>query len=244
MLYYRVILEAAVLFRRNTLSSGRRSVTDDWLAILPRDKNHVFDTVVRRWERIYAMMSVALDDALSLRARGELVCARQQVSTAADLLERLSPQLVSFCDAVSLRGRQLPKVPNVEPLNSAFFRGETGRSAAAWNEIYHRIYFSGRLRFFRKVRYLTSTIAGLAGEFQEVAGDISKGLSTDPVDCWKKLESLHYDLNTCLRETEVLLKAYLCVLPAEQLAALAIELDAVPVPKPVVLKPSLSRASA
>jgi hypothetical protein len=237
-------LEAAVLFRRNTLSSGRRSVTDDWLAILPREKNHVFDTVVRRWERTYAMMSIALDDALSLRARGELVCARQQVSTAADLLERLSPQLISFCDVVSIRGRQLPKVPHVEPLNSAFFRGETGRSAAAWNEIYHRIYFSGRLRFFRKVRYLTSTIAGLAIEFQEIAGDIAKGLSTDPVDCWKKLESLHYDLNTCLRETEVMLKAYLCVLPAEQLAGLATELDALPVPKPVVLKPSLSRASA
>ena len=36
------------------------------------------------------MMSVALDDALSLRARGELVCARQQVSVAADLLGRLA----------------------------------------------------------------------------------------------------------------------------------------------------------
>ncbi len=37
---------------------------------LPREKNLVFQTVVQRWECTYAMMSVALDDALSLRARG------------------------------------------------------------------------------------------------------------------------------------------------------------------------------
>jgi hypothetical protein len=190
------------------------------------------------------MMSVALDDALTLRARGELVCARQQVSVAADLLERLVPSLISFCSAVSARGRHIGNLPVVEPLNAEFFRGETAQSAASWNGIVHHLFFHGRSRFFRKLRILAVTLAQLEREFQEEAQDISKGLSVDPGDCWKKLEYLHYDFNTCLRETEVMLKSFLRTLPADQLPGLASELDAPPAPKQVELKPRFSRAPA
>ena len=47
-------------------SSEGRKVTDDWFTALPREKSQVFEAVVRRWECAYAMMSVALDGALSL----------------------------------------------------------------------------------------------------------------------------------------------------------------------------------
>src|ERR1700676_5746669 len=93
---------------------ARHSVSDDWVAALPREKKQLFETVVRRWESGYAMMSVALDDALSLRARGELICARQQVSIAADLLGRLTASLVSLCSTLIVRGRRLGKFPLVE----------------------------------------------------------------------------------------------------------------------------------
>ena len=65
-------------------------MADDWVSALPREKNKIFEAIVGRWESSFAMMSVALDEALALRARGELVCARQQLSVAADLLVRLS----------------------------------------------------------------------------------------------------------------------------------------------------------
>ncbi len=83
------------LKRKPGTSSSRRSVSDDWIAWLPRDKVQVFDAVVHRWETFYAMTSVSLDDAFSLRARGELVRARQQVSISAELLSRLAASLVS-----------------------------------------------------------------------------------------------------------------------------------------------------
>jgi len=230
--------------RSNRNSAARGGVTDDWFAALPREKNEVFETVVRRWESIYAMMSVALDEALSLRARGELVCARQQVAVVADLQGRLSASLISFCDTLGVRGQRVPDLPVVEPLNTEFFRGDSAQSAASWNGILHHVLFSDRSRFFHKIRILSETLDQLEREFQEAAGDISKGLSVQPTNCWKTLDYVHYDFSTCLRESEILLKAFLRALPEEQLPVLAGELDAPPKPRRVRGKPRLSRAPA
>ena len=238
---------AVVVFSRrpNTRPSNeRRRVTEEWFTALPRDKGQVFDTVVRRWECAYAMMSVALDGALSLRARGELVCARQQVSVAADLMTRLSSTLVGLCDALSVRGRHIHRVPAVEPLNSEFFRGDTGQSAASWNGILHHLLFGDRSRFFHKLRILSDTLDQIEREFHDAASDISRGTSVEPADCWTKLDYLHYDFSTCLRETEIVLKSFLRSLPADQVPSLAAELDASPPAGRLRAKPRLSGAPA
>jgi hypothetical protein len=231
--------------RRKTLStSARRTVSDDWITVLPRDKSELFDTVVGRWECTYAMMSVALDDALSLRSRGELVCARQQVAVAADLLETLAASLASCCGILQHRGRSISEFPVVKPLNSTFFRGNTAQSAASWNEIIHHVLFRGRSRFLNKLRILSEMLKELEREFREAAGDIAKGMDTQPIASWLKLDDLHYDFNTCLRETEVVLKSFLRALPAEQLPGLARDLDAVPAAKQRRVKPRFSSATA
>ncbi len=184
------------------------------------------------------MMSVALDGALSLRARGELVCARQQVSVAADLFGRLSSTLVGLCDTLSARGRHINRVPAVEPLNSEFFRGNTGQSAASWNGILHHLLFGDRSRFFHKLRILSDTLEQIEREFHEAAGDIAKGTSIEPADCWTKLDYLHYDFSTCLRETEIVLKSFPpLACPPTNCPALATELDAPPPVKRVRAKP-------
>ena len=224
--------------------AARRSVLQDWAAALPREKNQLFETVVRRWELGYAMMSVALDDALSLRARGELLCARQQVSIAAVLLGRLGSALVSSCYVLADFGRRFDELPTVEPLRTEFFRGDTGQSAASWNGILHHVVFRDRSRFFHKVKILSGTVQRLEYEFREVAEDLSAGLSTHPGACWDALDCLHYDFNTCLREIEVVLKSFLRALPGEQVAELASTLDTPPPPKRLRLRPRLSRAPA
>jgi hypothetical protein len=233
-----------VFFGRHKGSSSHRHVTNDWMMALPREKSDIFDTVVRRWECTYAMMSVALDDSLSLRTRGELVCARQQVAVAGDLLGRLAHSLISFCEILSARGRRINRLPIVEPLNARFFRGNTGQSAASWNGILHHLLFRNRARFFHKLRILSETIEQLEREFLDAANDISKGLSVQPGDCWQTLDCLHYDFNTCLRETEVVLKSFLRSIPAEQLPALSSDLDAPAMPRRLRMKPRFSGASA
>jgi hypothetical protein len=229
---------------RNARRVARRKVLEDWIAVLPREKTQVYEAIVQRWECAYAMMSVALDEALSLRACGELVCARQQVSVAAGLLARLAPSLVSLCETLTARGQHAPKLPAVEPMNADFFRGNTAQSAASWNGILHHVLFSARSRYFHKLRILSHTIALLEREFEEAAGDITKNLAVQPGDCWQRLDVLHYDFNTCLRESEIVLKSFLRMLPDEQLSALASQLDLASAPKQVRVKPRFSDASA
>jgi hypothetical protein len=207
----------------------------------------LFDAVVHRWETFYAMMSVSLDDALSLRARGELVRARQQVSISADLLARLAASLVGACGVLSLRGRHISNVPNVAPLNTDNFRGETAQTAASWNEFLHRVLFASRSRYFQKLRILSETLQNLAREYNDAADDVATGATVKPGDSWDKLECLHYDFTTCLREAEVLVKSFLRALPGEQLEAFAAEFDALPAPEnraTAAPRTRVSRASA
>ena len=244
MVYWRQSWGTVVFSRRNAQSpSGRRGVADDWLRALPGEKTELFTEVVSRWECTFAMMSVALDGSLSARTSGRVVSARQQVSIAAELLTRLSVSLVSFCEALSARGRRIERLPAVEPLNPAFFRGDLGRSASSWNGLLHRVLFPSRSRFFHKLRILSDTIERLEQEFYAAARDLVTGFAMRPADCWKRLDNLHYDFNTCLREAEVLFKSFLRALPADQLPSLAADLDAPATPKRLRLRPRLSDAA-
>jgi hypothetical protein len=218
-------------------------VSDDWIAALPRDKNRVFDVVVQRWECSYAMMSVALDSALSLRTRGQLVCARKQVSVAEVLLTRHANSLISACQTIINHGHFVSELPPVEPLNTHFFRGDTGQSAASWNNILHHVLFGGRARFLHKLRILSDTMQQLEREFHDISCEISEGLTTEPCASWNSLGSLHYDINTCLCELEVVFKSFLRALPAEHLDAFSLDLGAPSMPKQPQLQPLLSPAS-
>jgi hypothetical protein len=234
-----------VLFkRRRAPSPVRRNASDDWRATLPREKNQVFESIVRDWECSYAMLSVSLDEALAQRARGELVCAQQQVAITSELLFRLTSTLTNACAVLSESGKRVTNLPLVQPLHTEFFRGDTGQSAASWNSLLHNVLLGHRSRFFHKLRILSNTVEHLGVEFEQNAHDIASGLSVEPAACWKELDSLHYDLNTCLRESEVMLKSFLHALPAEQLAVFGTELSrprTAARPRPV---PRATRATA
>jgi hypothetical protein len=216
----------------------------DWTAALPREKNQLYNIVVRRWELPYAMMSVALDDALSMRARGELVCARQQVSITSELLGRFAASLVSAYNIFEEKAHSVSQLPAVEPLRQEFFRGVTGRKAACWSELVHLVLFGNRARFIQKIKILSDTLSDLDREFKKTSEDLSQGHSDQSGAFWTTLECVHYDMTTCLRESEVLLKSFLRVLSADQTMALAGEFASPRPSKGLGLRPSLSGASA
>jgi hypothetical protein len=234
-----------VLFkRRRAPSSVRRHAYDDWIAALPREKNQVFEKTVRGWECSYAMMSVSLDEALAQRARGELVCAQQQVAITSELLLRLACMLIGGCSALTERGKRVVNLPIVRPLHTAFFRGDTGQSAASWNNLLHNVLLGERSRFFHKLRILSNTVEQLGSEFEQAAHDIAGGLCVQPAACWEHLDYLHYDLNTCLRESEVILKSFLHALPADQLSVFDAELSRPPAAPKFRPLPRSTRVSA
>lgn len=219
----------------------RKGVLRDWFAALPRDKSQLYETVVRRWNTSFAMLSVALSDAISFRARGEVVCAREHAILADELLGRLTSALIASCEVMNARGRRIAEPPSVEPLHSEFFRGQTAQSAASWNSVLHHIFFGDRARFFRKLNIVGSTLERLEQEFHRAVAEIKTKPAAQSGECWKTVDCLHYDLNTCMREAEVMLKSFLFTLPSDQLAGLAADFDALPEFR---VKPRLSRAPA
>jgi hypothetical protein len=211
-----------------------RSIYSDWIRDLPREKDDIFDSIVRHWECSFAMVSVALDDALAMRAGGELVCAQEQVAVSASLMARLSASLASFCEYLARRGRHLRHIPAVEPLNPEFFVGNRAQSAATWNGLVHCVVFNHRARFVQKLRILSSTIDDLNREFTNAASEIAQRMHPSH---WAALDAIHYDFNTCLRETEVILKCFVRATPMDQLAAFVGEAET-PRSKRFRLRPS------
>lgn len=211
---------------------------------MPAEKARLFEGVVAEWNAGYGMLSVVLNEALALRADGRLVRAREQAANCADLLDRLAAPLVAALGAMEDHGRHFGTLPTIEPLNPSFFRGEAAQHTASKSSLLHRVLLSGRSRFFHKLRTLASTIEELGEEFHAAATDLADGTCTQPAMRWTSLDSLHYDLNTCLRETVVVLKSFLCALPSEELEAFRCKLEA-PVPAPSrPLRLRLSRASS
>lgn len=202
----------------------RSSVQQDWIAWLPLEKRRLYDQVARAWEDAYAMLSVALNDAISSREQGQLARARENIGIAAKLISRLAEPLLNACQVLEIRARYLSNSPAVAPLDPANFRTHTARQAAGWDSLLHRVLFASRSRYSHKLRALQFTIATLAEEFYVSAEDLSSGMHTRPDESWLALDSLHYDLNTCLRETMVLLKSFLRVLPDATLETVAQEL--------------------
>jgi hypothetical protein len=190
------------------------------------------------------MMSVSLDEALARRARGELVCAQQQAAITSELLLRLNAMLVLGCAAMAECGKRVGDLPVVQPLHTDFFRGDTAQSAASWNSLLHNVLLGHRSRFFHKLRILASTIERLGNEFEQTAGDIAASTCVDPGSCWKQLDSLHFDLNTCLRESEVILKSFLRALPGDHLSGFEAELNRPPASRSVPAIRRSARASA
>ncbi|HYL45388.1 MAG TPA: hypothetical protein VEU52_00030 [Candidatus Limnocylindrales bacterium] len=217
------------LFARRGSSPARKRVSQDWFASLPREKSQLFDTVVQQWECSHAMMSVALSDALSLRARGEIVCAREQVVMASDLLARLADILIGACRTIANYGRQNPSAPAVEPLKTSYFRGSSAKDAASWNSFLHIVLFGSRSRFLQKLRILSGAIEGVSREFDQAVEELT-AYSLPADESWEAVDSLHYDLSTCLRELEVVFKSLLRTLPSDHVPALAGDLSSSPLP--------------
>lgn len=243
MLWYNArLIGAVVLWRKQRESAiARSSVKEDWYTRLPAEKNRVFDSIVREWEDAYAVFSVPLDDALTLRSEGKLMHARQCVEIAAAVVTGLTGPLAASCRTLEKWGRQLVAPPAVAALNPSFYRSEAAQQNAQWNQLMHRILFGSRSRFLHKLRVIEMSVSVLADEFHREAEELSAGVHIHPDSSWPRLDELHYDLNTCLRETVVVLKSFILALPPRNLALFHDDLSTAASAAREVLRPTVSR---
>lgn len=222
---------------------SRSSVKEAWCARLPAEKNRIFDIVVRDWEEAYAIFSIPLDEAMALRSQSKLARARQCVEIAASVVIDLTAPLASSCLILEKWGHQLAAPPAVAALNPSFYRSEAARQYAQWNQLMHHVLFGSRSRFLHKVRVLEMSVSALGDEFHREANELSAGVHVHPDASWMRLDELHYDVNTSLRETVVVLKSFLLALPPKNLSLFHDELSAAASTARESLRPQVARVT-
>lgn len=201
---------------RPPLSRGR-CVQQDWRACLPAEKAQVFHEHERHLESLYNMFSVSLNEAIELKLMGLRAKALSAISMSSQLCERLTRPLAGTLRALHDHAKHYGTVPNAAPLDPENYQGLRGQRSARMSSLLDRVLFSHRLQFLYKVSTLQEMVEDLDRDFRDTADDIACGLCTDPERGWHEMDAGHYDLNTCLRETIVLFKSFLVVLPAGQL---------------------------
>ena len=201
---------------RPSLSRGR-SVQQDWRTCLPEEKALVFQEHERHLESLYNMFSVSLNEAIELRLAGLRAKALNAISMSSQLCERLTRPLAGTLRALHDHAKHYGTVPNAAPLDPENYLGLRGQRSARMSGLLDRVLFSHRLQFLHKVSTLQEMVEDLDRDFRNIANDLAGGVCTDPDRGWHDMDLSHYDLNTCLRETIVLFKSFLVVLPAGQL---------------------------
>jgi len=198
----------------------RASVHDDWVSWLRGDKDISFRRFNNDLESSYTMFSVALDEALELLRSKHGTKACQALGVTPDLCARLCISLMAALQQMGEHARHYGVVPNVAPLDPSNFRGARGQRTARLNSLLSRVLLTQRSQFLYKLSVLEDMVEDLRSEFVNAADELATGSALHPHVLWKTLEDSHFDINTCLRESIVLLKSFFVVVPEDQVQIL------------------------
>jgi len=124
---------------------------------------------------------------------------------------------VNLLRAMLSHAKHFRVTPNLSPLDPENFHQAKSRRAASFNGICSRILLSQRSQFLHKISTLLELVENLNDACNNATEELNDPASFRPEHDWDLLDASHYDLNTCLRETIVLLKCFLLVMPDEQL---------------------------
>jgi len=194
-----------------------RSVHEDWSAWIPNEMDQVFDATRHELESSDFILSISLDEALSLCKGGQFEHAKERANIIAGLFDRLALRVGHVIRTIKDHGSHFGTLPNVEPLSTSNFRGATAQKISMMNNLLAKVVFRQRTRFFHKLYSLAEIVEGSQTEARAIVDGISEGASQFPDRAWQQLEVLGYDLNTCMGETTVILKSFFCALPPEEL---------------------------
>lgn len=197
---------------------------DDWRAWLPEPKARVNGNCVKELETLYIMLSVSLNEAIELRRSGSFLKSLEATQTARGVCVRFSHALELVLKELHRHAKHFGIVPNAAPLDPGNFRGTREQRIARITSFLNRVLLSQRSQFIHKAATLQDMVSELKAEFCKAVDDLVCDLNVRNEAEWDTLDQGHFDLNTCLRETMVLLKSFLVVLPEDQLAVFESEL--------------------
>jgi hypothetical protein len=193
------------------------SVRNDWRKPLSTEKTLAYQQILERLETAYAMFSVSLDEALGM-SRRKLPVAVRLLTVTPTLCERLSGVLVVHLRAMLGHARHFGVTPNLAPLDPTNFQSVKSQRVARFNSLFGKILLMRKSQFVTKIDVLAELTEELSAAFREVASRLIEETDSEGERNWELLDAVHYDLNTCLRETVVVLKSFLHALPERQLS--------------------------
>jgi hypothetical protein len=194
-----------------------RTVREDWFAWIPNEMDQLFDDTRQELESSNFILSISLDEALSLCKGGHFDSAKERVTVIAGLFDRLAIRVGHVIRTIKEHGAHFGTLPNVKPLSPSNFRGATAQRVSIMNNLLARVVFRERTRFFHKLYSLGEIVEDLQEEARSILAGISGEASEFPDRAFQLLEVLGYDLNTCMGETTIILKSFFCALPPEEL---------------------------
>jgi hypothetical protein len=186
---------------------------------LPAKKAEVYTGYAEQLESAYLMFSVALNEALELRRLGSTAKSCQALYVIPELCKRLVHTVGAILRALSEHSRHHGTIPNANALSPSNFQGSRAQRTARMNELLSRVLLTQRSQFLHKISAIEEMTGQLEGDFCCAAEGIGLSVSLEPDAEWRVVDIAHYDLNTCLRETVILLKSFLVTLPEDQLGA-------------------------
>jgi hypothetical protein len=194
-----------------------RTVREDWFAWIPNEMDQLFDATRHDLESSNFILSISLDEALSLCKGGEFDSAKERVVVITGLFDRLAVRIDHVIRTIKDHGSHFGTLPNVKPLSPSNFRGATAQRVSLMDNVLAKVLFRERTRFFHKLLSLGEIVDDAQKEARAILAVISNGSSELPDQAFQHLEVLGYDLNTCMGETTIILKSFFCALPPEEL---------------------------
>jgi hypothetical protein len=203
---------------KRLLPSPDAGVKADWLGWISEAKQRIFKVYAEECETFYTMLSVSLNEAICLREYGALAQSFLALSVIPALTDRLTGLLIDMLRSLKEHAQRYRIAPRVAPLQFASFQGRREKRSAVKSFLLNQILPTQRAQFLSKIRMLQKMVAALGNDFSNAAAELaSHGAATEPAPLWAALDTGHFDLNTCLRESMVLLRCFLRSLPDDQL---------------------------
>jgi hypothetical protein len=202
-----------------SFGNRRASVHDDWVSWLCGRKDAAFRECRRDLESPYTMFSVALDEAIELLRNKHPSKASLALGVTPELCVWLSVSLMAALSQMGEHAKHYGIIPNVAPLNPANFTGSHEQRTARLNGLLSHVLLTQRSQFLYKLSVLEEMVQELQREFASAVEELASGSALHPHVSWKTLDVSHFDLNTCMQETIVLLKSFFVVVPEEQVQA-------------------------
>jgi len=193
------------------------SVSQDWRAPLSIEKSETFAQMMLRLETAYSIFSVNLDEALGMRRRGRARKASQVLSVSSALCKRLTTPLIGLLRSMQQHTRHFGTTPNLVPLDPGNFQIPKSQRSAFFNGLFSKVLLARKAQFVHKISALAGMVEELAEAFDSAVDELTDTDAQRPERNWELLDAAHYDLNTCLRESVVLMKCFLQALPDREL---------------------------